>query len=411
MVTPSVADLAARARRELLENILPFWRERTVDLQRGGFIGEMSNTLQTRPEAAKGLILNARILWTFSAAAPFTNDPADRALADRSYHYLIEHFLDKDHGGYYWELDPTGIVIDATKKIYGQAFCIYALSEYHRAFGEPAALQHAIDVFKLIESRAFDHEHSGYWEALSRDWQPIEDVRLSGKDMNERKSMNTHLHVLEAYTGLFQSWSNPELEQLLANLLADFFTHIVDPETNHLHHFFDEEWRPRSDSYTFGHDIEGSWLLCEAAETVTNAATIDTVRQAAVRIARTVIDEGVDADGGLFYEGRQGRIIDSNKEWWPQAEAVVGFLNAYEISKDEAFLEAAVGCWNFIDRHIIDRVDGEWFWRVDRYGTPDPNEPKVSMWKCPYHNGRACLEIIRRAESLSPTQPTEEHDD
>ena len=408
MPTSTLDALAAAARRELLEDILPFWRERTVDAERGGFIAEMSNDLQIRPEAGKGLILNARILWTFSATARFSNDQADRALAQRAYDYLIEHFLDRDHGGYYWELDPAGVVVDVTKKIYGQAFCVYALCEYHRAFDDPAALQHAIDVFRLIESRSRDPVHGGYGEALSRDWQPIEDVRLSDKDLNERKSMNTHLHVLEGYTNLYRVWPDAQLRALLMELIAVFFTHIIDHQTNHFHHFFDEEWRPRSDSYTFGHDIEGSWLLCEAAEATEHEPTIATVRKSALEIAHCVLEEAVDADGGLYYEGRSLRIIDSNKEWWPQAEAVVGFLNAYEISKEEIFLQAALRCWDFIDRRIIDRVHGEWFWRVDRHGNPDPNEPKVSMWKCPYHNGRACLEIIRRAESFPLSQPTEE---
>ena len=241
MATPSVADLATKARRELLENILPFWRERTVDHGRGGFIAEMSNDLQVRPEAGKGLILNARILWTFSAAARFTNDPADRALADRAYNYLIEKFLDRDHGGYFWELDPAGNVVDATKKIYGQAFCAYALSEYHRAFDDPAALQHAIDVFRLIESRSGDQKNGGYWEAMSRNWQPIEDVRLSDKDLNERKSMNTHLHVLEAYTNLYRVWPDAEPKAPLMKLIAGFFTHIIDYQTNHFHRFFDDQ--------------------------------------------------------------------------------------------------------------------------------------------------------------------------
>ncbi len=408
MATPTVVDLAAKARRELLENILPFWREHAVDHERGGFIAEMSNDLKPKPEAGKGLILNARILWTFSAAARFTGDPADRALADRAYGYLIDHFLDGDHGGYFWELDPGGKVVDATKKIYGQAFCAYALSEYHSAFDVPAALRHAIDVFHLIETHSRDPKHGGYGEALSRDWQPTADVRLSDKDMNERKSMNTHLHVLEGYTRLFQVWPEAELKSALVDLIGVFFAHIIDPQTNHFHHFFDDLWAPRSDSNTYGHDIEGSWLLCEAARAAGDPATIEAVRQAAVRIARSVLDEGVDRDGGLFYEGRNGRIIDSNKEWWPQAEAVVGFLNAYQISHDEIFLEAAACCWDFIERQIIDRTHGEWFWRVDRQGTPDPIEPKISMWKCPYHNGRACLEIIHRARTICPSQTTEE---
>ncbi len=408
MATLTVADLAAKARRELLENILPFWREHTVDHERGGFIGEMSNDQLVRPEAGKGLILNARILWTFSAAAQFTKDPADRALADRAYNYLVEHFFDREFGGFFWELDSSGNVVDATKKIYGQAFCVYAFSEYYRVFGDPAALQHAVDVFRMTFYKGSDAKNGGFWEAFARDWQPIDDVRLSAKDMNERKSMNTNLHVLEGLTSLHGVWPDPEVKAPLMELVIDFFTHIIDQRTNHFHHFFDDEWTPRSDSNTFGHDIEGSWLLCEAAEAAGSDSTITAVREAAVRVARTVLDEGLDVDGGLFYEGRNGRIIDSNKEWWPQAEAVVGFLNAYQISKDEAFLEAAGRCWEFIERHIIDRDHGEWFWRVNRCGDPDPLEPKVSMWKCPYHNSRACLEIIRRAEAIKSAQPTEE---
>jgi len=218
MATSTLDALAEGARRELLENILPFWRERTVDVERGGFIGEMSNDFQIRPEAGKGLILNARILWTFSAAARFTNDPADRALADRAYNYLVEKFLDRDHGGYFWELDPAGNVVDATKKIYGQAFCAYALGEYHRAFDDPAALQHAIDVFRLIESRSRDQKHGGHWEALSRDWQPIEDVRLSDKDMNPRLSADRG-------TVMIPEMFKRKLDQLLAECEALIHRH------------------------------------------------------------------------------------------------------------------------------------------------------------------------------------------
>ncbi len=391
-------QLAASARRELLEDILPFWRRRTVDEQRGGFIGEMSNDLRVREDAPKGLILNARILWTFSAAYEYTKQERDRALARRAYEYLTRHFLDEERGGYFWELDPNGAVRDDKKKVYGEAFCIYALAEYARIFHEPAALQQAIDVFHLIEAHARDNRYGGYFEVMSRDWQPCEDMRLSDKDMNEKKSMNNHLHILEGYTNLLRvSPHQPQLDRSLRELIDLFRRHIINARQTHLQHFFNEAWTPKSDSYTFGHDIEGSWLLYEAAEVLGDHRLMTEVQSVAIRIARAVLAEGLDTDGGLFYEGREGRIVNRDKEWWPQAEAVVGFYNAWQLTGEDVFREAAVRCWQFIQDRVVDHKHGEWFWCIRPDGTPDPSQPKVSPWKCPYHNGRCCLEIIRRA--------------
>jgi mannobiose 2-epimerase len=455
--------LAASARRELLEDILPFWRRHVVDQRRGGFIGQMSNDLRVQDDAPKGLILNARILWTFSAAWAYTQNDQDRALAQRAYEYLTHYFLDKEQGGYFWELDPNGAVLDDKKKVYGEAFCLYALAEYHRVFHEPQALKQAVDVFELIEAHARDNRHGGYLEAMSRDWKPCADMRLSDKDMNEKKSMNNHLHVLEGYTNLLRVWpdtvaawrgrpglvsrGHPALvserqeqgQDALATSLRDlvdiFQRHILNAEQAHLQHFFDDAWTPKSDSYTFGHDIEGSWLLCEAAEVLAGVPTwrgrpglasrgrlalvsekegqgqacpersrrdalatslLAEVQSVAVKMAGAVLAEGLDTDGGLFYEGRDGRIINPNKEWWPQAEAVVGFYNAWQLTGDNSFREAAVRCWQFIQDRVVDHEQGEWFWCIRPDGTPDPAQPKVSPWKCPYHNGRCCLEIIHR---------------
>jgi len=393
-------ELAASARHELLEDILPFWRRHAVDERRGGFIGQMSNDLRVQDDAPKGLILNARILWTFSAAYAYTQDDQDRALAQRAYEYLTHHFLDKEHGGYFWELDPNGAVRDDKKKVYGEAFCLYALAEYHRVFDEPQALEQALRTFDLIEAHAHDNRYGGYFEVMSRDWQPCEDMRLSDKDMNEKKSMNNQLHMLEGYTNLLRVWPDRRLAGRLRDLIDIFQRHILNAEQTHLQHFFDEVWNPKSDSYTFGHDIEGSWLLCEAAETLGDHRLMAEVQSTAVRIARAVLAEGLDADGGLFYEGRDGQIVNLNKEWWPQAEAVVGFYNAWQLTGDNAFREAAVRCWQFIQDHVVDRKNGEWFWCIRPDGTPDPAQPKVSPWKCPYHNGRCCLEIIKRIHDL-----------
>jgi mannobiose 2-epimerase len=400
MTLPSDKELGASARRELLEDILPFWRRHAVDERRGGFIGQMSNDLCIQEDAPKGLILNARILWTFSAAYAYAQNEQDRALAQRAYEYLTHHFLDKERGGCFWELDANGAVLDDKKKVYGEAFCIYALVECHRVFNEPQALKQAVEVFELIEAHARDDRYGGYFEAMSRDWQPCEDMRLSDKDMNEKKSMNNHLHVLEGYTNLLRIWPDRRLADSLRDLIDIFQRHILNAEQTHLQHFFDETWTPRSDSYTFGHDIEGSWLLCEAAEVLGDIDLLAEVRSVAIRMAQAVLAEGLDQNGGLFYEGRDGQIVNPNKEWWPQAEAVVGFYNAWQLTGDNAFREAAVRCWQFIQDHVVDRKHGEWFWCIRPDGTPDRAQPKVSPWKCPYHNGRCCLEIIKRIYDL-----------
>lgn len=400
MTSPNDNLLTESAIQELREDILPFWHRHGVDAERGGFIGWMSNDLRVDRDASKGLILNARLLWTFSAAFAYTSDEKDRTLARRAYDYLTRFFLDREHGGYFWELDPNGVALDDKKKIYGQAFCLYALAEYRRVFNVPEALEQAGHVFELIEAHAHDDRHGGYFEVMSRGWQPCEDMRLSDKDMNEKKSMNNHLHILEGYTNLLRVWPSPQLDTRLRELIDLFRCRILNARQTHFHHFFDDAWTPRSDSYTFGHDIEGSWLLYEAAEVLGDRRLMDEVQSLAVRIARSVLEEGLDEDGGLLYEGRDGRIVNGNKEWWPQAEAVVGFYNAWQLTGDRAFHEAAVRCWRFIQKHMVDREYGEWFWCIRPDGTPDPEQPKVSAWKGPYHNGRCCLEIIRRASCV-----------
>jgi len=380
----------------LTGNILPFWRERCVDHRRGGFIGWMSNELRVDADAAKGLILNARLLWTFAAAYSYTQLSQDAELAQRAFGYLTRFFLDELHGGYFWELDACGEVIADRKKCYGQAFVVYALAEYYRVFRDPTALQHAIELYRLIESRASDPLHGGYFEVFTRDWQLCDDMRLGADDPNEKKSMNNHLHVLEAWTNLARVWPDPGLAERLRDLVLIFRTRIVNDAGTHLHHFFDDKWVVKSSSYTFGHDIEGSWLLCEAAETLGDKTLESEVHAMAVGMAQAALVEGLDEDGGLQYEGSGGRVLNSDKEWWPQAEAVVGFYNAWQLTREDRFLTAAQRCWEFIQKRIVDQQHGEWFWRVTREGKPDRAQPKVSLWKCPYHNSRCCLELIHR---------------
>ena len=396
-----LAPLAARARAELVEHILPYWAARTVDREHGGFVGRIDGHDRLVPGAPKGAVLNARILWTFAAAARALGADRWRAEADRAYAYLRAHVRDAEHGGVFWTVTAEGRPLDTKKQVYAQAFAIYALAEYARLGGPAEALAWAQDLYRRLEAHAVDPEHGGYYEAFARDWGPAADVRLSEKDDDAPKSMNTHLHVLEAYTTLYRVWPDAELAGRLRALLGLFLDRVIDPAAGHLTCFFEADWARASGLVSYGHDIEASWLLDEAAAVLGDGALAATVREASLRLARRTLAEGLDADGALFNEREAGGHLDTDKHWWPQAEAVVGFLNAYAHTGEGAFAEAALRAWAFIEAHLVDRAGGEWFFRVSRDGVPYREEDKVGLWKCPYHNARACLEIIERVGALT----------
>jgi cellobiose epimerase len=396
----NISELVEAMRSHLLKHIMPFWCGPAVDREQGGWMAWLSNDLTANRTKPKGLIVNARILWTFSALHRFRPEPIFREMADRAFDVVMNRFWDSQYGGAFWQLNDRFEVIDDSKKTYGQAFYVYALVEYFQAFGAAAALERAEELFQLIEQHTHDNQYGGYLEVRRRDWSEAADTRLSEKDQNEKKSMNNHLHVLEAYTNLYRVWKTELVERRLRELIELFENRILDRRTNHLHHFFDEAWNVRSDSYTFGHDIEGAWLLCEAAEVLGDAQMLRRVQQAALGISAVVLQEAVSADGGLCYEGQAGKIIDSRKEYWPQVEGIVGFINAYQLSGDVKYLQAARGLWEYVERNLVDRKHGEWFWRINEDGRPDATLPKVSEWKGPYHVSRACLETVHRLESI-----------
>ncbi len=401
MEVPGITAFAERVRQHLFGHLLPFWTGPDLDHEQGGWVAWMSNDLRIDRSQPKGLIVNSRILWAFSAVHRAKPDPLYREMADRACRIVMDRFWDAAHGGAFWRLDGDGRVIDDSKKIYGQAFYIYALSEYFQAFQTEPAARRARELFELIERHARDGDFGGYWEVRRRDWSEAADTRLSDKDMNEKKSMNNHLHVLEAYSNLYRIWPDPRVADRLRELIEIFEKRILAPDTPHFNHFFDERWAVRSDTYTFGHDIEGSWLLCEAAEVLGDMNLLGRVRDTATRMARAVLEEALDRDGGIFYEGRAGQVVDAGKECWPQAEAVVGFINAFQISGEAKYLEAAHKVWSYIEKHLADRVHGEWFWRINPDGRPDPELPKVSEWKGPYHGTRACLEALHRLKWIA----------
>ena len=405
MDSNALNDFSRCVSDHLFRHYLPFWCGPALDLKNGGWMAWLSNDLHPDRSQPKGLIVNSRILWAFSAVHRVRPEPVYREMAERAFDFVMNKFWDAEHGGAFWRLNDLGKVIDDSKKIYGQAFYIYALTEFYLAFGNPAALERAKALFELIERHAHDAQFGGYSEVCNRDWSEAgNEARLSDKDMNEKKSMNNHLHVLEAYTNLYRVWREPRVAERLRELIGLFLTWILAQRTQHLHHFFNEQWNVRSDSYTFGHDIEASWLLCEAAEELGDAKLLARVQATALRMAEVVLNEGLGADGGLCYEGHAGQIIDAGRECWPQAEALVGFLNAYELTGNPAFFAAAQRTWKFIEEHLADRVHGEWFWRINPDGQPDAKLPKVSEWKGPYHATRACLEALRRLRTISTTE-------
>ena len=383
-------------RSELENNILPFWMNKMEDNEQGGFYGEITGNDELRPEASKGAILNARILWTFSAAYRLLKKPEYLKTATRAKRYLIDRFYDPEYGGIHWELDYKGNPLDTKKQIYAIGFAIYGLSEYARATGDAEALEYAQRLFEVIEQHSFDPVQNGYLEALTRDWQPIEDMRLSDKDENEKKTMNTHLHILEPYTNLYRVWKDERLERQLRNLIDVFITRILDPQTGHLNLFFEEDWTNKYRIYSYGHDIEASWLIHEAALVLGDETVLKRIEPLIVRIAQAA-DEGLNPDGSMIYENfLDKQKIDRELHWWVQAENVVGHINLYQHFEDESALDIAARCWEFIKAKLIDHEQGEWHWSILPDGTVNRKDDKAGFWKCPYHNGRMCMEVIER---------------
>jgi len=392
----SLKLLSQEMLEELKGNILPFWICHTIDTEHGGFYGLMSHDLVLNPKAPKGGIHTSRILWTFSAAYRIFHREQYLDAAHHAFDFISRCLWDEIYGGIYFMVDFRGWPVIDRKHAYNLAFAIYGLSEYYRVTSRTEALHMAITIFHMLEEHFKDKIDGGYIEALARDYSPVSDVRLSDREDNDIKTMNTHLHILEAYTNLLRVWREDRLIQAQKELIETMLSHIVDPEHHRFKLFFDEKWRSNKPIISYGHDIEGSWLLCEAADGLGDDALKRKVYAEAVNMAYAVLNHGLDKQYGGIYNEETAGHLDDEKHWWPQAEAVVGFLNAYQITRDEQFLNGAMQCWSFIKNHVIDRTYGEWYWKTDRAGKPDLDKPKVEPWKCPYHNSRACIEVLER---------------
>ena len=409
----------------LTQNILHFWMTQMVDEENGGFYGRIDGQGVLYPEAEKGAILNARILWSFSAAYRVLGNPEYLTMATRAKDYIIDHFLDMDDGGVYWSLDYKGQPLDTKKQFYAIGFVIYGMSEYARATGDREALECALQLFDCIETHAYDREHNGYIEACTREWGEIADMRLSELDANYPKSQNTHLHIIEPYTNLLRCLKElhaqescdyvPVLgsvlpigvttpmediicvEGALRNLIHIFTDKILNPKTHHLDLFFEMDWtRGAGHLESYGHDIECSWLLHEAALVLGDPKVLEKV-EPIVREVAEASRKGLRPDGSMIHEanldtGHQ----DDDLHWWVQAENVVGWYNLYQHFGDEEALERAGRCWEYIKQNLVDYDHGEWFWSRHADGSLNTTDDKAGFWKCPYHNSRMCLEIIER---------------
>jgi mannobiose 2-epimerase len=381
-----------------LENILKYWSEHTLDNENGGFVGQIDFNDHIIANSEKGSVLNARILWTFSSAYKVTKNEDHKKIARRAFEFVSDYFYDPEFGGLFWSINADKTSKDTKNQIYALAFAIYGLSEYYAISKDEKALTIAINLYLKIQKHSYDPINKGYLEAFTRYWQPIDDLRLSDKDANEKKTMNTHLHIVEAYANLFKVWKNKALQKDIVELLQTIEKHFINTETGHLRLFFDENWIEKPDVISYGHDIEAAWLLLQCAEISEDETLIANYKKHAIQMAN-VTKEGLDHDGGLWYEfDPEKNELIAEKHWWVQAEALIGFYNAYQLTGNEIYLNLVLKNWDFIQKHILDTKNGEWFWGVYRdYSAIEKD--KAGFWKCPYHNSRACLELINRIKT------------
>lgn len=390
-----MAAFTAEAFKKELLNILDYWEKYGPDLEKGGFYGQVTYENKPVKDAARSVVLTGRILWTFSLAHRLFKEPKYLTLADRAYQQLVKYFFDPEHGGVYWTVNADGTPQEMKKQIYGNAFAMYGLSEYYRVTHYAPALEKAKELFNVIEKHAFDPVNGGYREAFSRDWSETDDYILSKKPWV--KSMNTHLHLVEAYTNLYSVWPDNKLKRQTSDMLEAILTHIVNAETNSMQLFFDEKWKAKDNIISYGHDIEASWLLFETAEVLHDEKLIEKVKKKSIEMA-VAASKGLSPDGALNYEyDPETKHLQTDRSWWVAAEQMVGFYNAFQLTKEEQFKIKAQRSWDYIVTRFVDKDKGEWFGTVKADGTQIKGD-KINAWKCPYHNARACAEMWRRIQ-------------
>ena len=381
----TVMQLKKEIIKDLKGNILPFWVKRSPDIM-DGFWGALNFDGTPKMDAPRGGILNTRLVWTFSSAYRLLKDTLYLKLANRAQRYFINRFIDTEYGGSYYIVGVNGAPLDAKKDTYQNAFAIYGLSEHYRATGNWESLVAAITIYQKLVENAYDSINGGFIESFTRDWKMI--------DIKSPKTMNTNLHVLEALTNLYRIWKDKGLKEQLRRQI-DVMTHkALNQTTWHEQLFLTMDWQNQQNIDSYGHDIEFSWLLVEAAEVLGDEEILEDAKRIAVNLAVVQLEQGIDKDGAMMYE-KAGDHLNADREWWPQTEAVTGFLNAWKISGDKKFLDAAVRAWNWIKNNMIDHEYGEWYSNVYPDGKPQKDRVKADQWRCPYHNSRMGFELLR----------------
>ena len=378
----------------LLENIIPFWKSLRDD-EYGGYYGWMDYDLKLDKKAVKGCILNSRILWFFSNAYTLLKDESLLEEAKHGFAFMKEHCMDKENGGIFWSIKYNGEPEDTTKHTYNQAFAIYALSSYYEASGDEEALNMAKGLFRIIEERCTDD--IGYKEAFDKEFHEIENDKLSENGVIAQKTMNTLLHVFEAYTELYRVAELPEVKERLKWIMDTFAQKVYNPKLHRQEVFFDAKMNSIIDLHSYGHDIETAWLIDRGVEVLGEKEYEEKMTPITKDLTAQIYKIAFDGHS-LANECEKG-VVNTHRIWWVQAETVVGFLNGWKMNPDKPeYLEAAQNEWEFIKEYVIDKRSGsEWFWEVDENGNPYPGRPIVEPWKCPYHNGRMCFEVIKRS--------------
>ena len=383
------------------DEILKWWEKNTLDEKNGGFIGQVDFDMTKHPEADKALVLNSRLLWTFSAAYRVFKKEEYLKLANRAYDYMIDKFINKKSNGVYWSLDCEGKPKNDRNQIFGLAFTICVLCEYYRATKKEEALDVSMKLFNSIEQKSLDTKYNGYLDAFSSDWKMLEDMRLSPTDKNEPKTMNTHLHILIGYANLYRVHKDDKVKESLKNLINLFFDKLIDTERGAINLFFDFDWTHKSDNDSYGHDMETSWLLWDAVNVLGDEEIIKKAKPIVLKMVEHSLRCAFDKDGGLMSSGKDEKVADTDKCWWVQTETVIALLNAYQLTKDKKYVDDALLTWDFIKKYMIDHKDGEWHGKVSKdEHKPYTEEVKAGAWKCPYHNSRMCMEVAERVDAI-----------
>lgn len=391
---------AREFQKHLEENLIPFWNH-LKDEENGGFYGYADSEGNPDKKSVKGVILNSRILWFYSSAYQALKKPELLAMADHAYDFMVNYCFDSQYGGVYWSVNYDGTVCDDTKHTYNQAFAIYALSAYYQASGRRDALDHAYMLYQMIEEKCRDE--NGYLEAFQRDFTPASNEKLSENGVLAERTMNTLLHVMEAYSELYKADCLVKVGDSIRCILELFHDKIYNPEKQICEVFFDMDYHPLIDLESFGHNIEAAWLIDRACDILGEAAykgsgaCLKEMREITNGLAEAAYRNAFDLKQHALNNEREGNHVDRQKIWWVQAEAVIGFYNAYQKEPEKKeYLQAAEQIWEFILQFVVDAKSGEWLESIPEDNLPNPKQPLVHPWKCPYHNGRMCMEMMRR---------------